>query len=390
MMKSTLVSIAALAMLSAIPATAQTKRQAAAAAKAQAAKAAKEAEQRMAQMVAATQKIMFIDSVVVDKDAFLSKYNLSRDAGSLYKSDDFFNTKDQANAYVYVNGLNDKCYFSREDSVGDFSLYTSDNLNGTWSTPSKLNGLDGENGYESMNYPFMMADGSTLYFAATGSESIGGYDIFVTRFDSERGTFLKAENIGMPFNSTANDYMYAVDEFNNIGWFATDRNQSEGKVCIYTFIPSDSRQLYSPDEYTPEQIKSLANLDRIADTWGDGKERQKAMERLKEMHREKAARTSKGSFAFVINDRTTYTKLSDFKSEANADRYKKLQELKSKKNALTAALAKARDYYATATASDRNALKKEILQSETQAESLEAQINAMSKEIRNAENKLIK
>lgn len=30
----------------------------------------------------------------------------------------------------------------------------------------------------------------------------------------------------MPFNSPANDYMYAEDDINNIGWFVADRNQS--------------------------------------------------------------------------------------------------------------------------------------------------------------------
>lgn len=389
-MKTTLISLAALAMLSAMPASGQSKRQSQAAAKAQAAKAAKEAEQRIEQMVAATQKVMFIDSVVVDKDAFLTKYNLCQDAGRLYKYDDFFKAKDQANAYVYVNGLGDKCYFSREDSVGDFNLYTSDNLSGSWTPAARLDGLDDDAGHKSMNYPFMMADGSTLYFAATGDESIGGYDIFATRFDSERGTFLKAENIGMPFNSTANDYMYAIDEFNNIGWFATDRNQSEGKVCIYMFVPSDSRQLYSPDEYSEEQIRSLANLNRIADTWGDGKERQLAMERLKAMQSEKIAMAAKGSFSFVVNDKTTYTKMADFRSKAGLEKFKALQELESKHAALSKALAKARDYYATASTNERNALKNEILQSERQIESLETNIAQTGKEIRNEENKLLK
>jgi hypothetical protein len=32
--------------------------------------------------------------------------------------------------------------------------------------------------------------------------------------------------------------MYVVDELNNIGYFATDRRQAEGMVCIYTFIPN--------------------------------------------------------------------------------------------------------------------------------------------------------
>ncbi|MFR3186749.1 MAG: hypothetical protein ACLTOV_01045 [Phocaeicola sp.] len=43
--------------------------------------------------------------------------------------------------------------------------------------------------------------------------------------------------MGMPFNSPYNDYMYALDDFNNLGWFATDRFQPEGKVCIYVFAP---------------------------------------------------------------------------------------------------------------------------------------------------------
>ena len=394
-MKTTLISLAALAMLSAMPASGQSKRQSQAAAKAQAAKAAKEAEQRIEQMVAATQKVMFIDSVVVDKDAFLTKYNLCQDAGRLYKYDDFFKAKDQANAYVYVNGLGDKCYFSREDSVGDFNLYTSDNLSGSWTPAARLDGLDDDAGHKSMNYPYRAyvynsVQPRALHWARSLCPFRAYGDIFATRFDSERGTFLKAENIGMPFNSTANDYMYAIDEFNNIGWFATDRNQSEGKVCIYMFVPSDSRQLYSPDEYSEEQIRSLANLNRIADTWGDGKERQLAMERLKAMQSEKVAMAAKGSFSFVVNDKTTYTKMADFRSKAGLEKFKALQELESKHAALSKALAKARDYYATASTNERNALKNEILQSERQIESLETNIAQTGKEIRNEENKLLK
>ena len=33
-------------------------------------------------------------------------------------------------------------------------------------------------------------------------------------------TYLVPENVGMPFNSPYNDYMYVIDEYNNLGWFA--------------------------------------------------------------------------------------------------------------------------------------------------------------------------
>lgn len=39
--------------------------------------------------------------------------------------------------------------------------------------------------------------------------------------------------------------MYVIDEFNNLGWFASDRYQPEGKVCVYVFIPASSKQVYN-------------------------------------------------------------------------------------------------------------------------------------------------
>ena len=36
---------------------------------------------------------------------------------------------------------------------------------------------------------------------------MGGYDIFVTRYNSDTDNYLNPENVGMPFNSPFNDYM---------------------------------------------------------------------------------------------------------------------------------------------------------------------------------------
>ena len=106
----------------------------------------------------------------------------------------------------------------------------------------------------------------TLYYGAKGPESIGGYDIFVTRYDMDERKFLYPENIGMPFNSLANDYLYAIDEINNIGWFVSDRHQPEGKVCIYIFIPNTTRKTYDFNNIDQEKLTRLARISSIKET----------------------------------------------------------------------------------------------------------------------------
>ncbi len=345
---------------------------------------------RIERMISATQDIMFIDSIVVDKDGFVGRYTLNSESGRIYRYNDFFNDRKISDSYVHINEMGNKCYYSQGDSADNMKLYTSDLLDNTWTKASELSGIiDGEK-ITAANYPFMMADGTTLYFAAKGKESIGGYDIFVTRFDIESDQFLKPENIGMPFNSTGNDYMYAVDELDSIGWFVTDRNQPEGKVCIYTFIPSDSRQTYTADEYTTEQIKDFARISRIANTWKDGSERKKALCRLQNIVANRNRRSRSGDFVFVINDNTTYRSLSDFRSQENANRYSELTSIRKKLNTLSKAIEKARNYYATTSILERNELKGEILKSEQQMEALEIQARSIEKAIRNSENNLLK
>ncbi|MDO4309532.1 MAG: hypothetical protein Q4C43_02230 [Prevotella sp.] len=345
---------------------------------------------RIERMISATQDIMFIDSIVVDKDGFVGRYTLNSESGRIYRYNDFFNDRKISDSYVHINEMGNKCYYSQGDSADNMKLYTSDLLDNAWTKASELSGIvDGEK-ITAANYPFIMADGTTLYFAAKGKESIGGYDIFVTRFDIESGQFLKPENIGMPFNSTANDYMYAVDELDSIGWFVTDRNQPDGKVCIYTFIPSDSRQTYTADEYTTEQIKDFARISRIANTWKDGSERKKALSRLQNIVTNRNRRSRSGDFAFVINDNTTYRSLSDFRSQENVNRYSELTSIRKKLDTLGKAIEKARNYYATAAIHERNELKGEILKSEQQMEALEIKARSIEKAIRNSENNLLK
>ena len=345
---------------------------------------------RITNMREMTQQIVIIDSIVTDKSQFLSHYILSSETGKIMTASQFKGIK--ADGYIYLNEMGNKAYFGKADKNGIRQIFTSDKLGDRWGEPILMNGLS--EGIDEADYPFMMNDGITFYFAARGEESIGGYDIFFTRYDSRSGSFLKPENIGMPFNSEANDYMYAADEQSGIGYFVSDRRQPEGKVCVYIFILPDTRRSYDPSRFTEQQIRDFADITRIADTWGNGSERRAALERLKAVFtndRQPAAdNATEANTAIVINDRLTYSSVRDFRSPTAANHYRELLKARERLSTLEADLQKSRDRYVRADENGRSLLRDIILHNEEQSLTLRNNIHTLEKQIRNEENNIIK
>ena len=328
---------------------------------------------RITNMREMTQQIIIVDSIVVNKDQFLASIRLSSECGQLMNTGAFFHN--QLQGTLYLNEMGNKVYFSQPDGHQQ-QLYTSDKLGNEWSKPQPLQGLS--EGIDEASYPFMLTDGLTFYFAGKGEESIGGYDIFMTRYDSRSGSFLKPENIGMPFNSETNDYMYAIDEANRIGYFVSDRRQPEGKVCIYIFIPSDTRKTYDNSKYTEEQIRNFADIASIADTWGNGTERKAALDRIKSKyatHDVPGQMVSTGDAASAV----------EFHSKEANSLYQKLLKEQNALDIVNSNLDLLRQKYHKANANERNSMKNEILKLEEQALQLNASVKQLTKATRNAE-----
>ena len=341
---------------------------------------------RITNMREMTQQIVIIDSIVADKSQFLSHYVLSSETGKIMTASQISGI--EADGYVYLNEMGNKAYFGKADKNGIRQIFTSDKLGDRWGEPILMNGLS--EGIDEADYPFMMNDGITFYFAAQGEESIGGYDIFFTRYDSRSGSFLKPENIGMPFNSEANDYMYAADEQSGIGYFVSDRRQPKDTVCVYIFILPETRRSYDPTKFTEQQIHDFADITCIADTWGNGSERRAALERLKAVFtnasRPTTDKATEANTAIVINDRLTYTSAKDFRSPTAANHYRELLKARERLSHLEAELQKTRDRYAQADENGRKLLSEIILHNEEQTLLLRNNIHTLEKQIRNEEN----
>ena len=343
---------------------------------------------RITNMREMTQQILIIDSIVADKDQVLAQIHLSEDAGQLMTSKTF--TGKAVSGQAFVNEMGNKAYLSLPDDSLKQQLYTCDLLAGEWSQPEALQGLN--DGLIETAYPYMLADGQTLYFAGQGEESIGGYDIFFTRYDAHSGRFLKPENLGMPFNSEANDYLYVIDEYRQLGYFVTDRRQPEGKVCIYIFVPAESRQTYDAGVYSEQQIRDFAAITRIADTWTDKKAREAAMARLKAVNSaQKRVKTvvPDAQQCLVITDALTYSTASDFKSKEAASLYQQLVQVRQKLSQLESQTEQLRTLYHQAGKAERKSLQTEIMEAEGELKALYATEKRLEKQTRQAEIRVI-
>ena len=336
------------------------------------------------QMMRGVKDIVIIDSFIVDKKNFLKAYRLSQECGTLHSFNTFFKTNEQPNGIVHQTERKNKVYYSMSNDSQETNLYSADLLNNQWEEGEQLEGIPTD---RNANYPFIMSDGVTFYFAAEGKESLGGYDIFVTRYNSESKKFLVPENIGMPFNSPANDYMLVMDEFNDLGWFATDRRQAEDKVCIYVFNYTESMNTLHEKNVSAEMLIKRAQLTSIHDTWKKSEEVEQAQKRLASIATERPQVTRQKDFELFINDITTYYTLNDFKSkEAKTLASRWLQEVKSY-TTLSNQLEQKREAYTHATKEKKASMKAGLLDLEKHVESVERTVIQLEQDVRNAENR---
>lgn len=327
-------------------------------------------------MLQSTAKVMFIDSVVVDKEQFLQAIPLPSDLGQIKFR------PNSSHLLEYQNELDDRKFIADGDTA--ITLLKTQTATGkSWSLAEKLPGLDNKE-YLLQNYPFLASDGITLYFSAEGPLSMGGRDIFMTSFDSDKGIWLQPQNYGLPFNSPANDYLLVIDDLDSLGWLVTDRRQPEGKVCVYTFVPTSVRQNFEVDGLSNAMLKSYADIKSIKDTWKFGN-RQTAILRLKNIRTKIRKQQNKNNINFIINDKQIIRSIDDFKSDESRKLYKQLVEIKQIITEEEQQLQKQRIQYES-DSSMREKLYPIIIKEEQLIQKQKLEQIAIEKRIRNIEN----
>ncbi|MBD8348857.1 tetratricopeptide repeat protein [Dysgonomonas sp. HGC4] len=339
---------------------------------------------KLQRAISRTEDIQIIDSLIVSKDAFLSAYKLSSDAGSLAAFNDIFDADRRIESTVYINGKGSKIYFGQPTN-NKMSLFSMDKLLNGYGNEKKISnnnlGLTGNT-----NYPFVLTDGSTIYFAGQDEKGLGGYDIYVTRYNLNNDTYLTPELLNMPFNSTANDYLYVFDEEKGIGWFATDRFQPEGRVCVYTFIPNEEVTLVESDDEIYKENR--AKIASIKSTWRPGKNYSSLIATARKENTVVEKKVS--DFTFVIDDRYTYNAYTDFKSSTARNLYFEANEKRKALEATEKDLEDKRTEYINVSGNQRSTLASVIQNLENRQSLLYKEVQDLDIKARNEEIKALR
>lgn len=161
-------------------------------------------------------------------------------------------------------------YFTT-NKKGNYDIYFSEkNEKGKWQKAKPLSeNINTEYNEKGL---FLHPNGKTLYFASTGHNSMGGYDIFFSTKQDDN-EWSEPKNLGYPINSIDDDIFFTVSVKEKIAYFASNRKEGYGKMDIYktdineTFFNLNLLKIIvknKKNELIDAEIKILSNDDNEA------------------------------------------------------------------------------------------------------------------------------
>ena len=121
--------------------------------------------------------------------------------------------------------------FSAPDAEGRKTLYTTYlKDDGLWSVPEPAE-LCSSAGNEV--FPLVSASGKELYFSSDALAGMGGYDLFVSRWNERRKRWEAPENLGFPYSSTGDDFLFSNTPDGEFTLLASNRDCGRDSMTIY-------------------------------------------------------------------------------------------------------------------------------------------------------------
>ena len=172
------------------------------------------------------------------------------------------------------DGLSDFVFLPKNIQKGDyvyFSAYGKSKKKGLdlyrvrkitakkWGIPEAISELNTE--FDEI-MPYYDPVSKDLYFASKGYESMGGFDVFKSHYDSERDSWSEPVSLGFPVNSPMNEYLAMPGYDLGTILIITDRQGLNQALTVYKLKLSEpKRSLSSVDT---EELKRIGNLGGIS------------------------------------------------------------------------------------------------------------------------------
>lgn len=164
-------------------------------------------------------------------------------------------------AAVNVPDTAGEIFWSAEDRDGIRNIYHSSRGDSLWTAPELLN----EQMTSSFDeiYPMLSPDGKQLFFASRGLYGMGGFDLYVSKWDDGQKDWGKPENMGFPYSSPYDDFLYINTEDGKYSMFASNRGCRADSVDIYVLEFDSMPVRRAVTDY--RELETLCRLDPIED-----------------------------------------------------------------------------------------------------------------------------
>ena len=191
-----------------------------------------EAEECVGMNAQGDKLFLFFDSKADYADLYMTKY-IAKQWQKPESLGQNVNTKSVESGAALSSDGNTLIFSSdRKGGTGGKDLYKSQRLpNGNWSIPTNL-GTTINTQYDE-DGPFFSADDKTLYFSSKGFNSMGGYDIFKSEYDSAADTWSEPVNLGYPVNTSDDNIYFSITADKKHGYIAAQRDDGFGDLDIY-------------------------------------------------------------------------------------------------------------------------------------------------------------
>ena len=158
---------------------------------------------------------------------------------------------------VYMQDDQDVIYWSAIDKEGIRNIFHSEYQDTVWSAPALLN--EHMTSMSDEIYPMLSPDGSKMYFSSVGLYGVGGYDIYVSERDGDTGEWSVPVNMGFPYSSPADDFLFINTEDGRYSVFASNRECSKDSVWVYVLEYDDMPVRKTVTD--PEVLMEIAVLE---------------------------------------------------------------------------------------------------------------------------------
>ena len=164
---------------------------------------------------------------------------------------------DPAVQSLYAPDWNERLYYSAAGANGTRDIFMTDLQDTLWLQPVLVESLSSSNGNEV--YPMLSPDGKTMYFSSDGFYGLGGYDLYYSTWDDATRCWSMPRNMGMPFSSPDDDFLFIDTEDEKYSFFASNRDCPADSIWIYVLEYERSPLHVSMDD--PDALLSLSRLD---------------------------------------------------------------------------------------------------------------------------------